>query len=83
MLRTNTKKYQENFKNYFLEVIKSQDLPEDIKTDKEKVKIWKSIISKMTNEEIEKRSLLISLSPASEENTLFQNLLTTEYNNRK
>ena len=37
MLRTNTKKYQENFKNYFLEVIKSQDLPEDIKTDKEKV----------------------------------------------
>ena len=49
----------------------------------EKVKIWKSIISKMTNEEIEKRSLLISLSPASEENTLFQNLLTTEYNNRK
>ena len=37
MLRTNTKKYQENFKTYFLEVIKSQDLPEDIKTDKEKV----------------------------------------------
>ena len=37
MLRTNTKKYQENFKNYFLVVIKSQDLPEDIKTDKEKV----------------------------------------------
>ena len=49
----------------------------------EKVKIWKSIISEMTNEEIEKRSLLISLSPASEENTLFQNLFTTEYNNRK
>ena len=49
----------------------------------EKVKIWNSIISEMTNEEIEKRSLLISLSPASEENTLFQNLLTTEYNNRK
>ena len=37
MLRTNTKKYQENFKNYFLEVIKSEDLPEYIKTDKEKV----------------------------------------------
>lgn len=37
MLRTNTKKYQENFKTYFLEVIKSEDLPEDIKTDKEKV----------------------------------------------
>lgn len=49
----------------------------------EKVKIWKSIISEMTNEEIERRSLLISLSPASEENTVFQNLLTTEYNNRK
>ena len=37
MLRTNTKKYQENFKKYFLEVIKGEDLPEDIKTDKEKV----------------------------------------------
>ena len=37
MLRTNTKKYQENFKTYFLEVIKGEDLPEDIKTDKEKV----------------------------------------------
>lgn len=49
----------------------------------EKIKIWKRLISKMTNEEIERRSLLVSLSPASEENTLFQNLLTTEYNNRK
>ena len=37
MLRTNTKKYQENFKNYILSVIDSEDLPEDIKTDKEKV----------------------------------------------
>ena len=37
MLRTNTKKYQDNFKNYFLEVIESEDLPEYIKTDKEKV----------------------------------------------
>ena len=37
MLRTNTKKYQENFKNYILSVIDSGDLPKDIKTDKEKV----------------------------------------------
>ena len=37
MLRTNTKKYQDNFKNYFLEVIESEDLPEYIKTDREKV----------------------------------------------
>nr|BAR35662.1 hypothetical protein [uncultured Mediterranean phage uvMED] len=37
MLRTNSKKYQENFKNYILSVIDSEDLPEYIKTDKEKV----------------------------------------------
>lgn len=37
MLRTNTKKYQENFKNYILSVIDRGDLPQDIKTDKEKV----------------------------------------------
>ena len=37
MLRTNTKKYQENFKTYILEVIESEDLPQDIKTDKDKV----------------------------------------------
>lgn len=49
----------------------------------EKIEIWKSIISEMTNEEIERRSLLVSLSPDSDENRLFQNLLTNEYNNRK
>lgn len=48
----------------------------------EKIEIWKSIISEMTNEEIERRSLLVSLSPDSDENRLFQNLLTNEYNNR-
>ena len=37
MLKTNTKKYQENFKTYFLEVIESEYLPQDIKTDKDKV----------------------------------------------
>ena len=49
----------------------------------EKIEIWKSIIAEMTNEEIERRSLLVSLSPDSNENRLFQNLLTNEYNNRK
>ena len=39
MLRTNTKKYQENFKNYFLEVLKNDFdfFPEYIKTDKDRV----------------------------------------------
>lgn len=49
----------------------------------EKITIWKSLISQMTNEEIEKRSLLVGLSPATEENEIFQNLLTKEYNKRK
>ena len=49
----------------------------------EKATIWKRLISEMTNEEIERRSLLVALSPVSDENTLFQKLLTNEYNNRK
>ena len=49
----------------------------------EKITIWKSLISQMTNEEIEKRSLLVGLSSATEENEIFQNLLTKEYNKRK
>ena len=49
----------------------------------EKVNIWKRIISKMTNEEIERRSLLVSLCEPTEENNIFQALLTKEYNKRK
>lgn len=49
----------------------------------EKITIWKGLISQMTTEEIEKRSLLVGLSPATEENEIFQNLLTKEYNKRK
>lgn len=45
--------------------------------------IWTRLISRMTNEEIEKRSLLVGLSPATEENETFQTLLTIEYNKRK
>ena len=39
MLRTNTKKYQENFKNYFLEVLKNDSdfFPKYIKTDKDRI----------------------------------------------
>lgn len=37
MLKTNSKKYQENFKNYILDVIDSEDLPSKTMTDKEKV----------------------------------------------
>lgn len=45
--------------------------------------IWTRLISRMTNEEIEKRSLLVGLSPATEENETFQTLLIKEYNKRK
>ena len=48
-----------------------------------KTEIWKRIISKMTNEEIERRSLLVSFCEPTEENETFQTLLTEEYNKRK
>ena len=44
---------------------------------------WTRLISQMTNEEIEKRSLLVSFCEPTEENKTFQTLLTNEYNNRK
>ena len=49
----------------------------------EKATIWKRLISKMTNEEIERRSLLVSFCEPTEENETFQKLLTNEYNKRK
>lgn len=48
----------------------------------QKVTVWKRIISGMTTEEIERRSLLVSMSGPSEDNNLFQSLLTKEYNKR-
>lgn len=48
-----------------------------------KTEIWKRIISNMTNEEIERRSLLVSFCEPTEENKTFQALLTEEYNKRK
>jgi hypothetical protein len=45
--------------------------------------IWTRLISRMTNEEIEKRSLLVSFCEPTEENETFQTLLTNEYNKRK
>jgi len=48
-----------------------------------KINIWKTIVSKMTTEEIEMRSLLVSMSEPSEENNIFQKLLIEEYKNRK
>ena len=44
---------------------------------------WTRLISQMTNEEIERRSLLVSFCESTEENKTFQTLLTNEYNNRK
>ncbi len=52
-------------------------------TDNQKINVWKRLISNMTTEEIERRSLLVSMSPSTEDNILFQQLLTNEYNNRK
>ena len=37
MLKTNSKQYQANFKNYILSVIDSEELPSKTMTDKEKV----------------------------------------------
>ena len=46
MLKTNSKKYQENFKNYILDVIDSEDLPNDTMSDKEKINfIWNRFIN--------------------------------------
>lgn len=44
---------------------------------------WQKIISQMTTDQIEMRSLLVSMSPSTEENETFQKLLTQEYNKRK
>ncbi len=43
---------------------------------------WKTAISKMSTEEIERRSLLVSLSEKTVKNLLFQRLLTEEYKRR-
>ena len=48
-----------------------------------KLQAWKEIILSMTTEEIERRSLLVSMSPATDENNAFQELLTDEYLRRK
>ena len=37
MLKTNSKQYQTNFKNYILSVIDSEDLPSETMSDKEKI----------------------------------------------
>ena len=46
-------------------------------------KIFQRVVDNMTMEEIEIRSLLVSMSASTEENILFQQVLTNEYNNRK
>lgn len=46
-------------------------------------KAWQKLISQMTTEQIEMRSLLVSMSGDSEENQTFQKLLTIECNKRK
>ena len=50
---------------------------------KQEFKIYKDLISTMTSEEIERRSLLVGLLPATPKNKAFQMLLTKEYNKRK
>ena len=52
-------------------------------TENELISIWKRLISNMTTEEIERRSFLVGMSEQTDDNILFQQLLTNEYNNRK
>jgi len=52
-------------------------------TENELVNTWKRLISNMTTEEIERKSLLVSMSEQTNDSILFQQLLTNEYNNRK
>ena len=47
------------------------------------LKTWARLIQTMTTEEIEKRDLLVSLSPSTAENLQFRILLAKEYNRRK
>ena len=47
MLKTNSKKYQANFKNYILSVIDGEDLPSETMTDKEKINF---VMDRFTNE---------------------------------
>ena len=47
MLKTNSRKYQENFKKYILSVIDSEDLPSETMTDKEKINF---VMDRFTNE---------------------------------
>ena len=62
MLKTNSRKYQENFKNYFLEVIESEDLPEYIKTDKEKVNfIFERFEDEYNHENNKRRTPILQL----------------------
>jgi len=52
-------------------------------TDSQQINTWKRIISSMTKEQIETRSLLVGMSEPTEENEVFQKLLTEEYLSRK
>tara|TARA_R110001592_G_scaffold13442_3_gene61656 strand:- start:4681 stop:5049 length:369 start_codon:yes stop_codon:yes gene_type:complete len=47
MLKTNSKKYQANFKNYILSVIDGEDLPSETMSDKEKINF---VMDRFTNE---------------------------------
>jgi len=52
-------------------------------TDNQQINIWKGRISNMSTEEIERRSLLVSMLPSTKDNIRFQLLLTLEYNLRQ
>lgn len=80
------KKQHLNFNRNSLTISKLHNLNTMNKTQRtnnELVNTWKRLISNMTTEEIEKRSLLVSMSEKTDDNILFQQLLTNEYNNRK
>jgi len=57
MLKTNSKKYQENFRRYIILVIDSEDLPSETMTDKEKINFVMDRFSKEHDHEYNKRKI--------------------------
>ena len=57
MLKTNSKQYQTNFKNYILSVIDSEDLPSETMSDKEKINFVMDRFKKEHDHEYNKRKI--------------------------
>ena len=55
MIRTNSKKFKDNFKKFIFEVIESEDLPEEVKTERQKLDF---IMNRFRTEAVHKYSLI-------------------------